>query len=693
MASPILQFKRGLSSSIPNLRTGEPGYGTDKYDFYIGIDTNTAPAYFGSARYWIKEDGASAAQLRLVDKDGTNYVSIAASNTLAGNIVYNLPATQGGVDSTLTNDGNGNLRWASGSSNAEFTGITTFSDTTDNTLGDVNTGAVQIRGGAGIAKNLTVGAGLSVGGQSYFIGTATFYGGQINLGDSDADDINVAGEFISNLIPNADDTYDIGQGDTPKRWRHANFSGVGTFASGVDANDVNIGLSGANEIDTSSGVLILDSAAGQVQVDDELSVSGIATFTSLVDANGGASIDNVQIGISGDNEIDTSTGNLTIDSAGGLVTVDDDLTVTGEFSTSGITTLASAGGITTTGGDLYVGQDLYIAGNSSISNVSFTGITTFTDTTDNTLGDADTGAVQIDGGVGINKNVTIGQSLYVTQELQQIGLSTFTAAVDVNGGLTANTLAVEDLTDNRVLIAGTGGEIEDDGNLTYDGTDLSTNSLIVTDLTDNRVLIAGTSGAVEDSGNLTFDGTTLTVTGAAVVDNLSLDSNTLTTTAGGLTLDSNSGTTTVDDNLIVTGDLTIQGNTTSVDTVTLRVEDRTIELGAVNGAAPSAQTTWDLGVLFNWHDGSDPFKAGVVWEQDDQTGNTSGRFVFGQKISETNPTGTTNNDPQISFTSYAPIEVAELWVNNTCTGGSSQVIACSGTELALTNITVDGGTW
>ena len=44
---------------------------------------------------------------------------------------------------------------------------------------------------------------------------------------------------------------------------------------------------------------------------------------------GGAYIGNIQVGVTGDNEIDTATGNLTIDSTGGLVTVDDDLTVTG----------------------------------------------------------------------------------------------------------------------------------------------------------------------------------------------------------------------------------------------------------------------------------------------------------------------------------------------------------------------------
>jgi hypothetical protein len=43
----------------------------------------------------------------------------------------------------------------------------------------------------------------------------------------------------------------------------------------------------------------------------------------------GADIGNIKIGLTTDNEIDTVTGNLTLDSAGGTVTVDDNLSVTG----------------------------------------------------------------------------------------------------------------------------------------------------------------------------------------------------------------------------------------------------------------------------------------------------------------------------------------------------------------------------
>ena len=67
----------------------------------------------------------------------------------------------------------------------------------------------------------------------------------------------------------------------------------------------------------------------------DLSVTGLTTFTGLADFNGGASIDNIQLGVTSDNEIDTSTGGLTLDSAGGIVTVDDNLTVTGDLSLTG----------------------------------------------------------------------------------------------------------------------------------------------------------------------------------------------------------------------------------------------------------------------------------------------------------------------------------------------------------------------
>jgi hypothetical protein len=227
MAAPVLQFKRGLLTNLPGLRAGEPGFTTDSYDLYVGIDSTTNNnKFFGSHRYWSKETTAKGSGVNLVEgtSNGTEFITLKSPDSLAGITTYTFPATPT-ADYFLKTAADGTLSWAAVTLNS-FAGIVTFTDTTDNTLGNENTGAVQIDGGVGIAKNLTVKENLHVGGYSEFVGVATFKGGTINLGDSTGDDINVGGEFISGLFPNTTATYDLGDGS--RQWRHGNFSGIVT---------------------------------------------------------------------------------------------------------------------------------------------------------------------------------------------------------------------------------------------------------------------------------------------------------------------------------------------------------------------------------------------------------------------------------------------------------------------------------
>lgn len=125
------------------------------------------------------------------------------------------------------------------------------------------------------------------------------------------------------------------------------------------------------------------------------------------------------------------------------------------------------------------------------------------------------------------------------------GATTFTGLLNADGGIAVDT--------NAFTVAGDGT-----GNTLIGGTlgvtgESTLASAIVSDLTDNRVVIAGASGALEDDANFTFDGTTLaltsgftqtgtgTVTGQWNVDNLRLDGNVLSTTDtnGNLTLTPN----------------------------------------------------------------------------------------------------------------------------------------------------------
>ena len=135
---------------------------------------------------------------------------------------------------------------------------------------------VDINASVDISNDVVVGGGLTVNGTSEFIGSAIFRGGTIGIGDSVSDDINVSGEFISNLVPNTDNTYDLGI--TSQRWRNGLFSGlvtttnlyvsgISTFANNLDiSGDLNIvgfvsvteGLYYDNEYDGPNGIAFFD---------------------------------------------------------------------------------------------------------------------------------------------------------------------------------------------------------------------------------------------------------------------------------------------------------------------------------------------------------------------------------------------------------------------------------------------------
>ena len=133
-----------------------------------------------------------------------------------------------------------------------------------------------------------------------------------------------------------------------------------------------------------TGALIVE---GGVGIEKNLNVGGTSTFTGLLGVNGGATIDNIRIGIAGDNEIDTSTGNLTIDSAGGTTTIDDILVVSGNTTFQSNVYLGDSDILNLgAGNDLQIYHDgsnsfiddtgtgaLYIRGNGSVNIQKYTG--------------------------------------------------------------------------------------------------------------------------------------------------------------------------------------------------------------------------------------------------------------------------------------------------------------------------------
>jgi hypothetical protein len=102
--------------------------------------------------------------------------------------------------------------------------------------------------------------------------------GNIILGNTSFNLINVPGRISSNFYPDGDGTYDIGRapqiGLGANRWKDANFLGIGKFDGGVDAHDLELGVGSANLIYSTSGNLELNSQSGTTNIDDILTVSG-----------------------------------------------------------------------------------------------------------------------------------------------------------------------------------------------------------------------------------------------------------------------------------------------------------------------------------------------------------------------------------------------------------------------------------
>ena len=664
MPAPVLQFKRGLLANLPGLRDGEPGFTTDSYDLYVGIDSTTNNnKFFGSHRYWTKNTASTGSGVNLVEgtNNGTQYITLKAPDTLSGITTYTFPGTPSAGD-VLTTDASGILSWTAALDTLSITNLITgigtftnnvgFTTTTDNTLGNENTGAVQLDGGMGIAKNLTVKQNLHVGGYAEFVGVVTFKGGTINIGDGNTDDINVGGEFISSLLPNTDDAHDLGI--TTQRWRTLNV---------VNVNTTNISASGISTftglVDANGGLDV----TGHTLLNNTLVVTGVSTFTGAIDANGGADISGGETTLSSATVSDLTSGRVVLAGTSGALQDSTNLT----FSAGGL--IVGSGGINVTGvstfsTDLIVTGDLQVNGGDVTSNTASLNLFNATVTTANVLGagtDILFGATT--GITTVRNNLTVGGDLRINGN-----------DIQASDGVANITLTSNTLTAFAGDIRVNGNDIQaSDGNANIT-------------LTSNTLTTF--AGDIKVGGNdiQASDGTTaITLSGAdvTIAGDLRINGNDIKASDGTTAITLAGNDVTVADDLTVSGNLYVNGSTTQVNTAALTVEDRTIELGVVNGAAPASATTWDLGVLFNYH-ATTAKKSAVIWEHGDA------RFKFASVLAA-DTDGSNTSTPQLTVTTFAPIEIGSLFVNDCA--GASQVISCTGTTRNLENITVDCGSF
>ena len=373
-------------------------------------------------------------------------------------------------------------------------------------------------------------------------GTTTFNGGTLTLGDSASDNVVFGADVDSSIIPDDDNTYDLGS--STQEWRNIYIDGTANIDA-LLADTAKIG-------DLTNDRVVISGTSGELEDSANLTFNGTILTTTNVVVTG-----------------DTDLGNATSDT----------ITVTGRFDSDLVPSTDNARDLGASGLEF---KDLYLDGTANIDSL-------VADTAK--VSDLTSGRVVLAGTSGEIEDS--GNLTFNGSKLTVTGNAQITSDLDVDGGANISggesilsSATVSDLTNNRVVIAGTSGAIEDDGNLTFDGaklaigvaldvdghTDLDNlgvsgvgtitqlvsttatvgaaltvtgvidgngganisgaetvlSSATVSDLTNNRVVIAGTSGAIEDSANLTFDGSTLAVTGSQTVSsNLTVTGNTV----------------------------------------------------------------------------------------------------------------------------------------------------------------------
>lgn len=184
-----------------------------------------------------------------------------------------------------------------------------------------------------------------------------------------------------------------------------------------------------------------------------------------------------------------------------------------------------------------------------------------------------TGAFTVAGGVGI------GGSLYVAS-------ATAISGVSINAGIITGNLTGTATTSRSVFVNAASTSVDHymifSPSASGAGVALSTGANLVYNPSSNVLSI----------GNGSF---------AANGVSIGLASNTISTASGSLNLDSVSGQTNINDNVVISGNLTVQGTTITVDSTISTFVDPVIVLGSgVGGTHSTLDNNQDRGIEFRW---------------------------------------------------------------------------------------------
>jgi len=357
---------------------------------------------------------------------------------------------------------------------------------------------IDMNGAADISGNLAVGGNLTVAGNATVTGTTTFNGGTLTLGDSASDNVVFGADVDSHIIPDDDDTYDLGS--SSQQWRNLYLDGSayidGLAEDILVATDKKVGF-------RDSAIYINSSADGQLDIVADTEIQIVATTIDIDGAiNASGEIIAASLDISGDIDVDGTTNLDVVD-------------IDGAVNIAAATTVATDNKIQFRDTGLYINSStdgqLDIVADTEVQIAATT--------------------VDINGAVDVSGNLSVGGNLDVTGTFD-LSDSNFTNAGDIQ---------LDSIT----------GDSDTNTSITFSGSDVITVTTGgETQVTFNNGSILPTTDNDVDLGSSSLEFKDLYIDGTAYVDAINFNGTAIAATAAELNIvdgDTSATSTTVAD--------------------------------------------------------------------------------------------------------------------------------------------------